>query len=138
MKIVMENLNHFQQHLNFIRNFDPRTSLELGIIPKIKKWLENLGIQNYNINPDGTIDIIGDLNITNKNLENLPDFIKFNKIYGGFFGNGNIWTSLNGFPKIVLGDFELQASWDVRNPKSKIFSKKDILEKVNINGEIYI
>jgi len=60
-------------------------------------------IKNYYINSDGSIDVDGEVDLTNINLTELP--IKFNKVSGDFLCGCNKLTSLNGSPKIVGGSF---------------------------------
>jgi hypothetical protein len=60
-------------------------------------------IKNYSINPDGTIDVDGAVNLSSKKLTDLP--IKFNKVSGNFNCGANILSSLKGAPKIVGGNF---------------------------------
>jgi hypothetical protein len=64
-----------------------------------KKW----GIENYNINPDGTVDVDGSVNLFERGLKKLP--LKFGKVTGGFYCGGNKLTTLEGAPKEVGGDF---------------------------------
>ena len=64
-----------------------------------KKYL----IKNYTINSDGTIDVNGDVNLIDMNLDKLP--LKFNKVTGSFKCGNNQLTSLEGSPKEVGGRF---------------------------------
>jgi hypothetical protein len=57
------------------------------------------GINNYTINPDGSIDVDGDVDLINKGLTELP--LTFNKVTGYFDCDGNQLTSLKGSPKWV-------------------------------------
>lgn len=54
-------------------------------------------------NPDGSIDIDGDVYLNNLKLKKLP--LKFNKINGNFDCSYNALTSLEGAPTEVIGDF---------------------------------
>jgi hypothetical protein len=60
-------------------------------------------ITNYTINPDGSIDVNGDVWINNKELTELP--LTFNKVTGYFDCGGNSLTTLKGSPKWVGGFF---------------------------------
>jgi hypothetical protein len=60
-------------------------------------------IRNYTINPDGTIDVNGNVNIGNSNLNNIP--LKFNKVNGYFDCSENNLTTLEGSPNEVGGSF---------------------------------
>lgn len=67
------------------------------------KYLDKLGITNYTINPDGTIDVKGDLKLYNKKLKKL--LVRFNRVDGDFWIYKNELTDLTGCPKYVGGDF---------------------------------
>ncbi len=60
-------------------------------------------IRNYTINPDGSIDVDGDVRLPNKKLIKLP--IKFNKVSGSFDCSWNNLISLENSPIEVGGDF---------------------------------
>ena len=64
---------------------------------------EKYGIENYTINPDGSIDVNGDVNLCNFGLTELP--LIFNKVTGSFDCGGNNLTSLKGCPRWVGGYF---------------------------------
>jgi len=59
-------------------------------------------IKNYTINPDGSIDVDGDVELGG-NLYKLP--LKFNRVDGNFYCYGKFLTSLEGAPNYVGGDF---------------------------------
>ena len=61
------------------------------------------GINNYTINPDGSIDVDGSVNLYNKGLTELP--LTFNKVTGYFDCGSNNLTSLKGCPRWVGGNF---------------------------------
>lgn len=69
------------------------------------KWTaavcRKFNIQNYSINPDGSIDVDGDVDIYSKGVTQLP--FKFNKVTGDFDCRCNKLTSLDGSPKILGG-----------------------------------
>ena len=60
-------------------------------------------IENYTINPDGSIDVDGNVNITYENLLEIP--INFNNVSGDFYCQYNSLTTLKGSPKYVGGSF---------------------------------
>jgi hypothetical protein len=62
-------------------------------------------IVNYSINPDGSIDVDGkvDIEFMNRDLFKLP--LKFNKVSGDFYCSDHELTSLSGSPRIVGGNF---------------------------------
>ncbi len=61
------------------------------------------GITNYTINEDGSIDVVGDVDLYDKNLTELP--LTFNKVSGSFNCSWNRLTSLKGGPRWVGGYF---------------------------------
>ena len=61
------------------------------------------GIQNYTINPDGSIDVDDDVRLHNMGLTKLP--LDFNIVHGHFYCYKNELTSLKGSPKKVGGNF---------------------------------
>ena len=65
---------------------------------------EKYNITNYTINPDGSIDVDGDVYLTFKRLSKLP--LKFNKVSGNFYCSDNKLKTLEGSPKIIGGSFD--------------------------------
>ena len=59
-------------------------TLNIGKRPLIKKWLDEMKIENYTINKDFSIDVSGNVNLHCKKLTKIPNYIKFNHIYGHF------------------------------------------------------
>ena len=64
---------------------------------------EKYKITNYTINPDGSIDVLGDVYLCGKNLTELP--LRFNKVSGDFDCGCNYLTTLKGGPRWVGGNF---------------------------------
>ena len=60
-------------------------------------------ITNYTINPDGSIDVAGDVSLSFSELTELP--LIFNKVMGYFDFSWNNLTSLKGSPKWIDGNF---------------------------------
>jgi len=61
-------------------------------------------INDYTINSDGTIDVVGDVSLNSMNLTKLP--LKFGKVDGGFYCYSNNLISLEGCTQSVSGNFE--------------------------------
>jgi hypothetical protein len=61
------------------------------------------GIENYTINPDGTVDVDGDVYLHDNRLSKLP--IKFGRVSGYFDCNFSRLTTLEGSPKWVGSNF---------------------------------
>jgi hypothetical protein len=64
---------------------------------------EKYNITNYTINPDGSIDVNGNVDLSYKNLTQLP--LTFNKVTGYFDCSNNRLTSLKGCPRWIGGFF---------------------------------
>jgi hypothetical protein len=60
-------------------------------------------IKNYTINKDGTIDVNGHVNLSNKSLTKIP--LKFKTVTGNFSCSHNKLESLDGSPQSVGGSF---------------------------------
>jgi hypothetical protein len=58
-------------------------------------------LKNYTINPDGIIDVDGNVDLSHKlgDMKKLP--VKFGKVSGDFDCYGNFLTTLNGCPDYV-------------------------------------
>ena len=69
----------------------------------IKQICDEYGIHSYEINKDGSIDVSHGVDISFRELMDLP--LTFNKIDGDFDINDNRLTSLSGCPKTINGDF---------------------------------
>ena len=65
------------------------------------------GIKNYTINPDHSIDVDGDVDISNKGLTKLP--LKFGKVSGYFNCTNNKLTNLKGMSS-VGGNFDFSGN----------------------------
>ena len=87
--------------------YDLRIIYSIQII-LIIRWLITIIIWwrlkfDYKINDDDSIDVRGDVHLSNKGLSKLP--LKFNLVYGSFYCDGNQLTTLEGAPRTVGGDF---------------------------------
>jgi hypothetical protein len=60
-------------------------------------------ITNYTINPDGSIDVNGSVDLSGFGLTQLP--LRFNRVTGYFNCNYNKLTTLEGCPKWISGWF---------------------------------
>jgi hypothetical protein len=88
--------------MNFERvNKNPLSTMGIGKTQLIKDWLDEMGVKNYTIKDDLTIDVKYDVDLSLKNLIKFPEYIKFNKITGWFSCANNQLTSLRGCPRIV-------------------------------------
>lgn len=93
----------------FTRGQDPKVAMGIGMVPKIKEWLEDHYIKKYRINNDFTIDTLEDVQLNyNTDLKEFPDYINFNIAHKDFSCRNSSFKSLRGFPKIVKADCEVQ------------------------------
>lgn len=65
---------------------------------------EEYGIENYSMNPDGSIDVDGSVDLSGIDFTELP--LKFNKVSEHFYCSNNKLTSLEFCPKEVGGNFD--------------------------------
>ena len=70
---------------------------------QVKEWLDEVDITNYTVNDDLTVDVEGNVDISDMNLAHIP--IQFGKVSGYFICGGNIISSLKGCPNYVGNDF---------------------------------
>lgn len=89
----------------------------------IREICADYDIRNYTINDDGSIDVDGDVNLSERGLDELP--LKFNKVYGNFNCYSNKLISLEGCPKFVGHNFNCS--------DNKLTSLKYGPEKVGIS-----
>ena len=66
---------------------------------KINGWLKKMGLKNYRINGNFTINIDDDVNLSGKGLSNFPSFIQFKYIAGNFDISNNDFKVLRGCPE---------------------------------------
>ena len=71
----------------------------------IEKWLKEYDIEDYTIKDDFTININGGVDLVDRELKELPDYIQFRVVNGRFDCSRNELTSLRGCPREVKGSF---------------------------------
>ena len=129
-----------KEGMGFQRGGDlPLDTLNIGHHSKVLHWFETV-IHNpttvfdegedFRINKDGTIDLLGDFSMNERGLESLPPFIRFNIAYGSFYAANNKFTSLEGFPKEVRGDFSIYGT-------SKKWKENEIRKRIKITGTVW-
>lgn len=69
----------------------------------IKEWLDKYGIEKYTIKENMTVDVHGEVNLSNKELTSIV--VQFDYVKGNFYCYNNELISLEGCPKLVGGDF---------------------------------
>jgi len=70
---------------------------------RIDKICKKYKIQNYSINSDGSIDVVGNVSLSRGILTEFP--LVFNNVTGDFYCSGNELTTLAGGPTTVGGSF---------------------------------
>lgn len=70
---------------------------------EIENWLNKYRINNYKIQADLTVNVNGDVNLTNQKLKEIP--VKFGKVKGNFDCSKNHLKNLDFAPEIVNGNF---------------------------------
>ena len=70
---------------------------------EIREICKRYNIKKYTINPDGSIDVDGDVNLSFDKLDKLP--LRFNRVGGDFTCMHNNLTTLRGCPNYVGGSF---------------------------------
>ena len=140
MNIVKEYIDFNFDPMRFERGRLPLDSMGLGERAKISAWLDQHDIEDYEINNDLSIDVLGDVNIIGLDLEELPEFINFRRIAGGFYAGGNPWKTLKGFPKRVAGDLQINSPSSPISPGKEILNfKKELIKKIiQVDGKIWL
>ena len=130
MKLVRENIN-------FERKISPYDSLVIGKTALIQNWLDEMGVENYIINDDYSIDVKGNVFLQLKKLQLFPSFIQFNKIEGEFRCDSNNFTTLKGGPKYTR-DFRCDSNqlitlkWGPKTVLSNYYCNNNKL--INLRG----
>jgi hypothetical protein len=102
--MVKEKL--YENYLSFTEdNTDPIKDMKIGIKFLIEKWLNNMGIKDYKLTKKNLINVYNSVMINDKDINDFPEYIRFNHIMGGFHCNNNNLFSLKGCPYTVSGSF---------------------------------
>lgn len=67
-------------------------------------WLEYIGVDAYEIDDNLVVNVLGDVNLKNKNLDYLP--VQFGTVTGNFYVNKNNLITLKGSPYVVEGNLD--------------------------------
>jgi hypothetical protein len=114
MKIIRENIQ-----LNFEGGQDPKKSMGIGKKALIEKWLTKMGlIEDCVINEDLTIDYsptTGTINLDRMGTDELPSYIQFNEVHGGFSICNNNLKSLRGCPEFVFETNDYKGNFKCNN-----------------------
>ena len=77
----------------------------VGKIHLIQSWLDEHGVENYNINNKGEVDVDGNVDLNGCGLTEFPQFIQFGTVKGQFSCAFNHLTTLRGCPPVVKKSF---------------------------------
>jgi hypothetical protein len=69
----------------------------------LKNWLLSMNVRDYTVNDDFSIDVDGDVDLSERKLVEIP--YKFNNVKGNFFIYDNNLTTLNNCPNFVGDNF---------------------------------
>ena len=78
--------------------------MKLQTKEEIKDWLDKYSVKNYTINNDLTVDVRDHINLSNKELKEIP--LKFGTVSGNFNCSHNKLKNLEFSPKEVGGSFD--------------------------------
>jgi len=78
-----------------LKDYDKKMKLKTK--EEIKNWLDKHGVHHYIINNDLTIDVEHNVNLSSKELAEIP--VQFRKVKGYFDCSDNKLVSLEGSPK---------------------------------------
>jgi len=77
-------------------------------INHIAQLCERYKIRDYDIRPNGIVDVNGDVNLTSNGLEKLP--LKFGRVSGSFWAASNELKTLEGSPEYVGKTFMVDSN----------------------------
>jgi hypothetical protein len=83
--------------MKHLKLFESMTEIE------VEKICKKYNIRNWTLNPDGTVDVDGNVDLSVQKLSKLP--LKFGRVTGSFWCENNKLTSLEGCPTEIRGDF---------------------------------
>lgn len=90
-------------YLKGYKIFESDTNQFFKTKEETKKWLDDLGIKNYTINDNLSVDVDGDIKLIYRELDHIP--VQFGNVDGGFYCYGNRLKDLKGCPKYVSNYF---------------------------------
>ena len=138
--------------INFERRKDSLSSLSVGQKQLIRSWLDEMGVKNYTINDDLTINVKSDVYLNNRGLVKFPNYIRFRTVRDWFGCMNNQLISLEGCPNLVGRDFYCsnnrlmnlkgcpsQIGGDFYCDNNKIkFTEEYVRSMSKIKGDVYI
>jgi hypothetical protein len=104
-KLVTESIHDF---LKFKEGGDPISDMNIGIKKMVISWLDKYDIPRhlYDLSEDYKITVYTTVILSGILTEDeLPEYIQFKDIHGGFHCNNNNLISLRGMPESISGSF---------------------------------
>jgi len=99
-------MNLVREFINFTRGQDPKDAMNTGLQNAIEEWLYRMGIHKYELSEkEMFITVQNPVELSSKFSKQLPEFIKFKNVHGGFYCSHNKLVSLEGMPEHVKGGF---------------------------------
>lgn len=99
MKLIRESI------YNFHKTGDVKKSLDIGAKSLIQEWIREMQIRRSLIDEDLIIDVNFSVDLDNRELYELPSYVKFGSILGYFDISENQLESLRGCPDKVHSFF---------------------------------
>lgn len=117
-------------------------------VAQVADYLHNVcGVQDFTINPDGSINVIGDVILFKSPITELA--VRFERVEGNFICCYSKLNSMKNFPKFVGGNLDISFT-DIHSLDGMPnyidrhfvctkcgFEEKDIRSAATINGKVY-
>ena len=116
--------------ISFNKHSDPLVSLGVGQKKIISAWLDEMGVINYTINDDYTIDVNGSVSFHLIDIGEFPSFINFNRVNGSFSCAYSKMTTLRGCPKFIKNNFYCGGNMI-------FFTEENVKRICNVKGKIF-
>jgi hypothetical protein len=111
-------------NLNYLRRV---SNIKSKFVPDLSVKPEDFDINNYSFDSEGFLNVKGSVSLFDKKLIKIP--FSFGKVDGSFDCSYNLLTSLEGSPKVVIGDYDCSHN-------RKEFSEKEVKALSKISGDI--
>ena len=105
------------ENVRFERGRKPQEAMDVGIRRNIREWMNwvygNFTMiegEDYKINQDYTIDLLGNFEVPDKEIGEFPEYINFRMITGDFMIDYCNMKSLRGCPDKVDGFFSCEGN----------------------------
>ena len=95
------------EYIGFTEEGDPVKDMGIGTDQLIVEWMEKNKVPRYRYKITKKHYIVGNdtIDLTNNDIGEFPDYIKFVFVHGGFHCLHNGLKSLKGFPEKIGGSF---------------------------------